>query len=132
MVDYTDPMSWIPPRWHQDYGDVQLELDHLRHVAQCVIEQLPQLSVGLNIPEDGMMFLVITNNSSEKVLAEIYSIDSNGERRQRRYGIFLRPNSTAEEERYSPSTERVIDLLSFIGDERKGSETGAFLEEKGT
>jgi hypothetical protein len=121
MVDYTGPTSWIPPHWHHDYGDVQLELDHLRHVAQRVIEQLPQLSVGLSVPEDGVMFLVITNNDSEKVLAEIYSIDSNGGDRQRKYGIFLRPNSAAEEEQYSPSTERVIDLLNSVANERDGT-----------
>ncbi len=113
MVDYTDPMSWMPPRWHQDYGDVQPELDHLRHVAQSVIEQLPQLSVGLSVPEEGVMFLAISDDS-QKELAEIYSIDSNEGGRQRKYGIFLHPNSGAEEEHYSSSTQMVIDLLNSI------------------
>jgi hypothetical protein len=103
----------MPPSWHQDYGDVQAELDHLRSVAECVIERLPQLSVGLSVPEEGVMFLVITNQG-ENAIAEIYSIEFHDGNRQRKYGVFLQPNSTAEDEQYTPSTQRVVELLSSI------------------
>jgi len=59
------------------------------------------------------MFLVISNEGAT-VLAEIYSIENNGGSPQRKYGVFLRPNSIAEEEQYTLSTQRVIDLLNSI------------------
>jgi hypothetical protein len=113
MINYTEPISWTPPRWHQDYGDVQGELDHLRNVAQRIIEHSPQLSVGLSAPEEGLMFLVVAQENG-KVLAEIYSIESDKESRQRKYGVFFHPNSPAEEEQYALSAQRVVDLLNSV------------------
>jgi hypothetical protein len=113
MINYGDPSMWTAPHWHQDCGDVQAELDHLRQVAECVAEQLPRLSAGLSVPEEGVMFLVIGKHS-ERVLAEVYSIALTEGNRQRKYGIFLYPNAVAEEEQYSLSTQRVIDLLNSV------------------
>lgn len=111
MIDYTDPSLWKPPRWHRDHGDVQGELDHLRRVARCVIEQLPQLSVGLSVPEAGLMFLVI-GDGGQVDIAEIYSINLNEGGCLRKYGVFLRPSSVAEVEHYSTSAQGVVDFLN--------------------
>jgi hypothetical protein len=113
VIDYTDPRFWDSPRWHPDYGDVEVELDHLRNVAQCVIEQLPQLAVGLSVPEEGVMFLVV-GNDRENPLAEIYSIELNSKSSRRKYGVFLRPNSISEEERYTLLSQEVISLLKSM------------------
>jgi hypothetical protein len=111
MVNYSEPVLWEIPTWHPDYGDVKAELEHLRNLANIVIQQIPQLSVGLSVPEVGVMFLLIATDN-KVVLAEIYSIhQSNGGINLRKYGIFLHPNSSAEEEHYTPSTRDVIDLL---------------------
>ena len=53
MITYADPSVWTSPIWHPDFGDVESELEHLRQVAQSVAQQLPQLAVGLNVPEAG-------------------------------------------------------------------------------
>jgi hypothetical protein len=113
MVNYAEPSSWTPPRWHPDYGDVKGEFDHLRNVVQLIIEQSPQLSVGLSLPEEGLMFLVVAQER-EKVLAEIYSLESDGESGLRKYGVFLHPNSAAEEEQYAFSAQKVVDLLNSV------------------
>jgi hypothetical protein len=113
MANYNEPMSWIPPAWHQDYGNPQAELDNLGSVAQCLIEQLPQLSVGLSAPEEGMMLLIVTNHNA-KVLAEIYSIDVTEDDNHRKYGVFLQPNSVAEEEHYTACKQAVVELLKSV------------------
>jgi hypothetical protein len=113
MVDYTEPRCWKTPSWHHDYGDVQGELDHLRNVAQVISGQIPQFVVGLSIPEDGLMFVVIATNNGD-VIAEIYSLPSNGPD-PRRYGVFSYPNSSSEEEQYSSDVSDVVGLLKTIG-----------------
>jgi hypothetical protein len=116
MVDYNEPMTWTPPSWHRDFGDVQVEFDHLRTLAQCLVEKLPQFLVGLSVPEDGLMFLIV-KNQKQKILAEVYSIEAKEDNCQRKYGVFLWPNSNAEEEQYTPHTETVVELVkSAMGD----------------
>jgi hypothetical protein len=110
MVNYSEPVLWETPTWHSDFGDVKAELEHLRNLANVVIEQIPQLLVGLSVPEVGVIFLLITTDNKE-VLAEVYSIQSNRRTNRRKYGVFLYPNSSAEEEHYTPSTKDVIDLF---------------------
>jgi len=110
MIDYSEPVSWAPPTWHGDFGDPNAELEHLRNLAKAVIEQVPPLSVGLSVPEVGIMFLLIATDNKE-VLAEIYSIQSKEETNQRKYGVFLYPNSSAEDEHYITSIKDVIELL---------------------
>jgi hypothetical protein len=63
-----------------------------------------------SVPEEGVMVVVISIEHA-KVLAEIYSIESNGGNRQRKYGVFVYPNSAAEEEQYTFSTQQVVDFL---------------------
>ena len=117
MVDYDEPDLWPSPSWHPDFGDVQGELEHLRYLANQVVEQAPQLSVGLSVPEVGLMFLVISHD--RKVFAEIYSIQSKGANNKRKYGLFLHPNSSAEEEHYASDTRDVMEFLksgAYVGE----------------
>jgi hypothetical protein len=110
MVHYTDPMSWPTPSWHQDYGDVQGELNHLRNLAIVLVEQNPRVSVGLSVPEPGLMYLVVTDESN-RALSEIYSVQRKGHNREREYALFLFPNSNSERELYVLSTTDVVELL---------------------
>jgi hypothetical protein len=107
MVNYSEPVHWEVPTWHPDFGDVNAELEHLRDLANVLTEEIPLLSVGLSVPEAGIMFLQVANRT-KGALGEIYSLQMNGETK---YGVFLYPNSSAEEEHYTPSTREVVDLL---------------------
>ena len=108
MISSEQPASWVTPDWHPDFGNAESELEHLRNLANLVLE-LPQLSVALAIPEPGLMFLVISREGM--TLAEIYSnlVDTKSE--QRKYGVFISPGSS-EEEAYSESAPEVVRWLN--------------------
>ena len=59
------------------------------------------------------MFVVI-NDDSGKAIAEIYLIVSDEGNRRRKYGVFLRPNTLTEEEQYSMSVRRIVELVSSV------------------
>ena len=107
MITHSE---WRVPQWHTDYGDVKGELEHLRDLANAIDERLPQLSVMLCKPEMGVIYLQIIAPAN-KVLAEVHSIQQSS-KNQRRYGVFLFPNTPLEAEDYALTTTAVIGLLS--------------------
>ncbi len=113
MVNYSAPVQWDLPSWHSDFGDVKGELEHLRELARVVAEEFPHLSVGLHVPEEGVMFLELSVRDSG-VLAEIYSLEADREAGPRRYGVFVHPNSPAETENYARSSAEAVDLLRDV------------------
>ena len=96
MINYDPPATWVVSNWHPDLGDAEMEMSHLRSLAKLILERLQQqLSVGLAIPEPGLMHLVVDRKG--KAFAEVYSIPPDIQCDQRKYGLFLFPSSVNEE-----------------------------------
>lgn len=123
MTTFDPPDSWVAPDWHPDFGDAKAELDYLRSLANTVLQAVVSVSVGLELPEPGLMYLVIRRHSNR--LAEVYSVRGIDDREQRRYGVFLFPDSPNEKEYYTESPIEVANLINAEatmtrGDKDKG------------
>lgn len=109
MTIYADPSLWAVPEWHADFGDTVSELEHLRILAQYVQGQFPQLEIGLEIPEPGLMYVIV--NREKECIAEVYSIATVASNGSRRYGVFVSPNASTEQDFYCESPGEVVSKI---------------------
>jgi hypothetical protein len=105
-----EPEVWPAPEWHPDFGDAKSELEHLRSFPTALLANIPEAQVELELPEPGLMSVAVQmpNGSS----AEVYSVASIGSPGQRRYGLFLAPDTPNEREVYEDALESSVKRLT--------------------
>ena len=108
MSKTNSPISWQAPAWHPDFGDPQIELDHLREVAFKLLELSPGCSIVLETPEPGVIYIEVTRSDAAK--AEIHSVSSGCSLDTRRYGIFIAPDTSEEIEEYAESPDHAARI----------------------
>lgn len=108
MTNADDPLLWVAPKWHEDYGNVAEELEHLRAAAIGLRMFVPQVQVQLEVVEEGYMHLAVQHLG--RCISEIYSVIELGERAHRRYAVFLVCDEH-EAESYTDTTEDVVSSI---------------------
>lgn len=112
MHPQSDPQSWHPPRWHADHGDPAIELDHLRSFAVKLLSAVPTATATLEVPEPGLMDVRV--ELARGMVAEVYSVPSLEDEGQRRFAIFLCPDTAGESEVYAESAEDASRLFALL------------------
>jgi hypothetical protein len=110
MVDSQPPESWVAPRWHADYGDVLGEFEHLRQFALLLLRLVPTARVGLDLPEVGLMEVLIL--LPDGTAAEVHSVPTLNNPALRRFAVFLSPGTADEEEIYSDTLDAAVRLFT--------------------
>lgn len=103
------PETWSAPDWHPDLGDAKAELEHLRAFAMALLDAVPDATVELELPEPGLMNLAAQLPGGPE--AEIFSVSANHSAGQRRYGLFLKPGTSDEQEIYEDNVEDAVACL---------------------
>lgn len=103
---------WPVPEWHKDFGDTRVELEHLRALGIALLEALPDAHVDLELPEPGLMNLVVEMPDGSS--AEVYSVAANTPG-QRRYGVFFAPGTPDEREVYHELVENAVKCFTNAG-----------------
>jgi hypothetical protein len=93
------PRNWNPPTWHSDFGDPNLEFEHLKAFSTALLSVQPNATVGLETPEPGLMDVHV--QLPDGMVAEVYSVQNVEDPGKRRLAIFLAPGSSEEEEIYA-------------------------------
>lgn len=100
------PEAWLVPDWHPDFGNAQVELEHLRSFAVALLAVIPGARVQLETPEPGLMNLVVKLPGGTS--AEVYSIPATSRLGERRLGLFFAPGTADESEVYAESVESAV------------------------
>jgi len=104
------PITWEKPDWHPDHGDTKAEFEHLRRLAEAVLSSISQSTAELIVPEPGLMYLRIERSDGAIVAA--YSLGEAKEMENRRYGLFLSPGASQEQEFYADSVAEAVGVLA--------------------
>jgi hypothetical protein len=129
MVQTRSPLSWKLPDWHVDYGDARAELEHLRSLAEMVLSSNPQASAELIVPEPGLMYLELA--SAGGAPAQAYSVREAKAVEKRRYGLFLSPGTSLEQEFYADSIDEAVEILGGQWGGRNGDVASIGEQEPG-
>lgn len=125
MHSQPAPQSWQTPQWHPDHGNPAIELEHLRSFAVRLLSAVPEATATLEVPEPGLMDVRV--ELSGGMVAEIYSVPSPEDRAQRRFAIFLCPDTAQESELYAESAEDASNLFGLLS---SGPRNGAHQEPR--
>ena len=112
MKSQQSPQSWHAPQWHLDHGDPVIELEHLRSFALKLVDTVPEATAILEVPEPGLMDVRV--ELARGLVAEVYSVPSLEDQRQRRFAIFLCPDTENESEIYAESPEDASNLFGLL------------------
>jgi hypothetical protein len=121
----SDPQSWHSPQWHPDHGDPAIELEHLRSFAVALLSAVPEATAILEVPEPGLMDVRV--GLARGMVAEVYSVPSMEDEGQRRFAIFLCPDTVDESEVYAESVEDASNLFGLLS---SGPRNGAHQESR--
>ena len=75
--------SWNAPKWHQDFGDPNLELNILKEACLKLFELEPMLEFELDCYEEGYMNVNVLLRSNE--FFEVHVIDKD----EKRVGLYF-------------------------------------------
>ncbi len=112
MNSEQHPHSWHAPQWHPDHGDPVIELEHLRSFAMKLVSAVPAATAILEVPEPGLMDVRV--ELARGMVAEVYSVPSREDEKQRRFAIFLCPDTANESEIYADSAEDASNLFGLL------------------
>jgi len=119
MIEAQSPLRWEKPDWQPDYGDTKAEFEHLRRLAEAVLSSIPHSTVELISPEPGLMYLRIERRDG--AIAEAYSLCEAKKTEKRRYGLFLSPGASQEQEFYADSIADAVDILGVQSGQPSGT-----------
>src|SRR3974390_838584 len=90
-------------RWHPDWETTMLEFEHLKAFALLLLNLQPNLTITLETPEPGLMFVVVRVPDSR--VAEVYSVPRVGVLDKRQLAIFFAIETAQYEEIYAETIE---------------------------
>ncbi len=105
-MNTSNPENWIAPVWHPDCGDAEEELRLLKTFCGKLIQQHPEYSVKLALPEEGYMNVDIFMGQNTKI-GELLIVVAGG---KKQYALFLFQNG--EEEYYFDEVHEGIGYLA--------------------
>jgi hypothetical protein len=112
MDSTRELQTWHRPDWHPDYGDPEIELQHLRSFAQKLMSSVPNATIKLETPEPGLMDVRVELACG--TIAEVYSVPSLEGESHRRFAIFLCPDTATESELYAEAAEDASNLFALL------------------